>query len=59
MAAAFDAMNEADQHRATAEEHLRAAAASLGEALTSTRVAIDHQNQAIREFMIPSDLIEN
>jgi hypothetical protein len=59
MAAAFDALKEADQHRTDAVEHLRAAAASLGEVLDKTREAVDHQNQALREFMIPTDMLEN
>jgi len=59
MAAAFDALKEADQHRSAALEHIRAAAESLGEVLEKTREAVDHQNQALREFMIPTDLLEN
>lgn len=59
MATAFDAMREAEQLRTDAEEHLRAAAASLGEALERTREAVSQQNQALREFMIPGDVLEN
>jgi hypothetical protein len=36
-----------------------AATDSLGKALEKTREAVDHHNQALREFMIPADMIEN
>jgi hypothetical protein len=59
MAAAFDALKEADQHRTDAVQHIRAAAESLDKVIEKTREAVDHQNQALREFMIPPDLLEN
>jgi hypothetical protein len=59
MAAAFDALKEADQHRTDAVQHLRAATDSLDKVLEKTREAVDHQNQALREFMIPADMLEN
>lgn len=59
MAAAFDALKEADQHRTVAVQHIRAACDSLDKVLEKTREAVDHQNQALREFMIPADMLEN
>jgi hypothetical protein len=59
MAAAFDALKEADQHRTDAQEHMRAAATSMDKAFEKTREAVNHQNQALREFMIPTDVLEN
>ena len=59
MAAAFDALKEADQHRTSAVQHIRAACDSLDKVLEKTREAVDHQNQALREFMIPADMLEN
>ncbi len=59
MAAAFDALKEADQHRTAAVQHIRAATDSLDKVLEKTREAVDHQNQALREFMIPTDMLEN
>jgi hypothetical protein len=59
MAAAFDAQREADQHRADAHEHMRAAAASVDKAFEKAREAADYQNQALRQFMIPTDMLEN
>ncbi len=59
MAAAFDALREADQHRAMAVQHIRAAYDSLDKVLEKTREAVDHQNQALRGFMIPADILEN
>jgi hypothetical protein len=59
MAAAFDALKEADQHRTAAVQHIRAATDSLDRVLDKTREAVDHQNQALREFMIPTDMLEN
>jgi hypothetical protein len=59
MAAAFDALKEADQYRTAAVEHIRAATDSLDHVLEKTREAVDHQNQALREFMIPTDMLEN
>ena len=41
MAAAFDAQKEADQHRADAQEHMRAAAVSMDKAFEKTREAAD------------------
>jgi hypothetical protein len=54
-----EALKEADQHRAAAVDHIRAATDSLSEVLEKTREAVDHQNQALREFMIPADMLEN
>jgi hypothetical protein len=59
MAAAFDALKEADQHRTAAVHHIRAATDSLDKVFEKTREAVDHQNQALREFMIPTDMLEN
>jgi hypothetical protein len=59
MAAAFDALKEADKHRTAAVQQIRAAADSLNKGLEKTREAVDHQNQALREFMIPADTLEN
>jgi hypothetical protein len=59
MAAAFDALKEADQHRTDAVQHIRAATDSLDYVLKKTREAVEHQNQALREFMIPTDMLEN
>lgn len=59
MAAAFDALEEADQHRTDAVGHIREAAASLDKVFEKTREAVKHQNQALREFMIPTDMLEN
>jgi hypothetical protein len=59
MAAAFDALKEADQHRADAQEHMHAAAASMDKAFEKTREAVNHQNQALRQFMIPTDMLES
>lgn len=59
MAAAFDALKDADQHRTAAVQHIRAATDSLDKVLEKTREAVDHQNQALREFMIPTDVLEN
>jgi hypothetical protein len=59
MAAAFDALKEADQHRTDAVQHMRAATESIDQVLEKTRAAVDHQNQALREFMIPGDMLEN
>jgi hypothetical protein len=59
MAAAFDALKEAGQHRTAAVQHIRAATDSLDMVLDKTREAVDHQNQALREFMIPTDMLEN
>jgi hypothetical protein len=59
MAAAFDALKEADQHQTDAVQYIRAAIDSLNKALEKTREAVDHQNQALREFMIPADVAEN
>jgi len=59
MAAAFDALKEADQHRTVAVQHIRAACDSLDKVFEKTREAVDHQNQALREFMIPADMLEN
>jgi hypothetical protein len=59
MAAAFDALTEADEHRSAAVQHIRAATDSIDHVLEKTREAVDHQNQALREFMIPTDMLEN
>ena len=59
MAAAFDAQREADQHRADAQEHMRAATVSMDKAFEKMREAADYQNQALRQFMIPTDMLEN
>jgi hypothetical protein len=59
MAAAFDALKEADQHRTDAVQHIRAATDSIDKVLERTREAVDQQNQALREFMIPGDMLEN
>ena len=53
------AIKEADQHRTTAVQHIRAATDSLDKVLEKTSEAVDHQNQALREFMIPADMLEN
>jgi hypothetical protein len=39
--------------------HIRDAADSLDNALSKAREAADQQNQALREFMIPTDMHEN
>jgi len=59
MAAAFDAMKEADQYRSDAQEHMHAAGASMDKAFEKTREAVNTQNQALRQFMIPTDMLEN
>jgi hypothetical protein len=59
MAAAFDAMKEADQYRTDAQEHMHAAGASMDKAFEKTREAVNNQNQALRQFMIPTDMLEN
>ena len=59
MAAAFDAQREADQHRADAREHMQAAAASMDKAFEKAREAMDYKDQALRQFMVPTDMLEN
>jgi hypothetical protein len=59
MAAAFDAQKDADQHRADAHEHMHAAMTSMDKAFEKAREAADYQNQALRQFMIPTDVLEN
>lgn len=59
MSAALDAMSEAGEFHAAAADHLRAAATDLGHALGKAREALSLQNDALREFMIPSDIAEN
>lgn len=59
MAAAFDAYKEADQHRADADGHMSSAMVSMDKAFEETRKAADYQNQALRQFMIPTDVLEN
>jgi hypothetical protein len=59
MAAAFDAYKEADQHRADAYGHMSSAMVSMDKAFEETRKAADYQNQALRQFMIPTDVLEN
>jgi hypothetical protein len=59
MAAAFDAYKEADQHRADAYGHISSARVSMDKAFEETRKAADYQNQALRQFMTPTDVLEN
>jgi hypothetical protein len=59
MAAAFDAQREADQHRTDSREHMQAAAISMDKAFEKAREAMDYKNQALRQFMIPTDMLEN
>jgi hypothetical protein len=59
MAAAFDAQAEADQHRADAREHMQAAVVSMDKAFEKAREAMSYKDQALRQFMIPTDMLEN
>ena len=59
MAAAFDAYKEADQHRADADGHMSSAMVSMDKAFEEGCKAADYQNQALRQFMIPTDVLEN
>jgi hypothetical protein len=59
MAAALDSQREADRHRSDAQELTQAAAISMDKAVEKTREAADYLNQALRQFMIPTDILEN
>jgi nitrate reductase cytochrome c-type subunit len=59
MAAALDSQREADRHRSDAQEHTQAAAISMDKAVEKTREAANYLNQALRQFMIPTDILEN
>lgn len=59
MANALDAAVAVNESRSEVEEHLRAATASLGDALAKSRDASTLLNQALRVFMLPTDIGEN
>jgi hypothetical protein len=59
MAAAFAAQEEAQQHQADARKHMQAAAASMDKAFEKSREAMNYKDEALRQFMIPTDMLEN
>jgi hypothetical protein len=50
---------EAERYQSDAREQMQAAATSMGKAFEKAREAMDYKDEALRQFMIPTDMLEN